>query len=166
MIEQLVHDTILGAVAALGFDIVRIRMLDKNVTADSATKVLEILIERKDGVYVSIADCKNVSNAISTILDVEEVIDSKYNLEVSSAGVERPLIKPEDFVRFNNYVVQIKLHQAVEGAKKYIGRIISADAVSVTIKQDNGTKELSINFENIKDAKLVLTDELFRKIIK
>jgi ribosome maturation factor RimP len=158
-IEQQVHDCISSAVTALGYDIVRVRMLG----SAGGTKVLEILIERLDGNHISVGDCSSVSRNISTILDVEEVIDYAYNLEVSSAGVERPLVKLQDFVRFNGYTAQVKLHQAIGGRKKYEGKIFGAEEDGVTM--DCG-ESIKLDFENIKDAKLVLTEELFRKIIK
>lgn len=158
-IEQKIHDTIVDTVKILGFDIVRIRMLGRA----GSPHVLEILIERLDLKHVSIGDCSIVSDNISAILDVEDAIDYTYNLEVSSAGIERPLIKLSDYIRFQGYVVAIKLHKAVDTTKKYQGRILSVieDKIVIGCAQD-----VTLEFENIKDAKLVLTDELFRKIIK
>lgn len=165
--EKLIYDTISAALDALGIDIVRIRILGKGdgVSSDTTKKVLEILIERKDGVKTSIADCKQVSKAVSTILEVEELIDDQYNIEVSSAGIERPLVKQADFVRFVGHVAQIKLHNAIEESKKFIGTILQSTDNTVTMKLQNTKKDVDFAFDNIKDAKLVLTDELFRKLL-
>ena len=97
--------------------------------------------------------------------DVEDIIDGKYNLEVSSAGIERPLVKLQDFDRFKNYVAEIKLHHALNGAKKYECTIIGTEGQNIKVMLGKD-EVVSIDFENIKDAKLVLTDELFKKIVK
>lgn len=165
--EKLIHDTISSALAAIGIGIVCIRILGRGdgVSSHSTKKVLEILIEREDGGRIAITDCKQVSRTVSTILDVEELIDESYNIEVSSAGIERPLVKHADFVKFIGHVAQIKLHNAVEESKKFIGAISEVTDDTVTIKLQNTGKDMHLLFENIKDAKLVLTDELFRKLL-
>jgi len=163
-LENQIHQTIEAPLQNMGFDIVRLRLYSRSGSSLNL-KVLEILIERTDGVHISITDCKNASNHISAILDVEDIIDGKYNLEVSSAGIERPLVKLQDFDRFKDYVAEIKLHHALNGLKKYECTIIGTegDAIKVKLGKD---EVVSIDFENIKDAKLVLTDELFKKIVK
>jgi ribosome maturation factor RimP len=164
-LENNIQQVIEAPLRSMGFDVVRLRLQNRSSGAYNL-KVLEILIERTDGVHISITDCKNASNHISAILDIEDIIDGKYNLEVSSAGIERPLVKLQDFDRFKNYVAEIKLHNALNGSKKYECTIIGIDgnAVQVSIRKDKVV--VSIDFENIKDAKLVLTDELYRKIVK
>lgn len=162
-LEEKIYQIAEDPLAYLGFDIVRLRLLNRSSAAYNM-KILEILIERKDGVHVSIADCKNASNHLSAVLDVEDVIDGKYNLEISSPGIERPLVKLQDFDRFKNYVAEIKLHNALNGSKKYECKIIGIDDNKVKVLI--GKNEESIDFENIKDAKLVLTEELYRKIVK
>lgn len=163
-LEQKVHEILEPALHDLGYGIVRLRLLSRNTSA-SSMKILEILIERLDGVHVSISDCKKASNHASAILDVEDVIDGRYNLEVSSAGVERPLVKLEDFKRFQGYVIEIKLHNAVKDSKKHQGTLDTVNGETINIKKKDG-EIIDFIFENIKDAKLVLTDELFRKIVK
>ncbi|MES2215302.1 MAG: ribosome maturation factor RimP [Pseudomonadota bacterium] len=164
MIEETIYNTIIGTVNDLGCDIVRIRILG----GGDVTKVVEILIDRLDEKPISIRDCSIVSQNISAVLDVEDIINYAYNLEVSSAGVERPLVKLKDFTRFLGYVAAIKLHKAVNEAKKYQGKILSVDGDKISIDkgQNLSGQNVILDFENIKDAKLVLTEELFRKIIK
>ena len=163
-LENQIHQIIEAPLQSIGFDVVRLRLHNRSSGVNNV-KVLEILIERTDGVHISITDCKNASNHISAILDVEDIIDGKYNLEVSSAGIERPLVKLQDFDRFKEYVAEIKLHNALNGAKKYECTIIGieGDAVKVRIGKD---EVVSLDFENIKDAKIILTDELYKKIVK
>lgn len=157
--ENRIFNLIKDSVTYMGFDIVKLQMLNIGTR-----KTLEILIERLDQNHVSIADCTTVSRQISAILDVEDIISSKYHLEVSSVGVERPLITKEDFKRFMDYTIQVKLHSAVNNNKKFKAVIkkVLTDKVELQIDKEL----LELEFSNIKDAKLVLTDELFKKIIK
>ncbi len=164
-LENKIYGVIIETLKSLGFDIVRLRMTDRG-TAVSSIRILEILIERLDGSHVSIKDCKIASNNISALLDVEDIIPNQYNLEVSSAGIERPLVKLADFERFKDYIVQIKLHNAIEGAKKYQGKLLGVDNENISIEIQKPTSVINFEFANIKDAKIVLTEDLFRKIIK
>lgn len=163
-LEQQIHEILEAPLHSLGYAIVRLRLFSRNSPA-SSMRILEILIERLDGVHVSITDCKKASDHASAILDVEDIIDGRYNLEVSSAGVERPLVKLKDFERFNGYVVEIKLHNAVKEAKKHQGTLLGLEGETIKLQKKDG-EVVDFAFENIKDAKLVLTDELFRKIVK
>jgi len=163
-LENNIQQVIEAPLQSMGFELVRLRLQNRSSGANNL-KVLEILIERTDGVHISITDCKNASNHISAILDVEDIIDGKYNLEVSSAGIERPLVKLQDFDRFKDYVAEIKLHNALNGTKKYECTIIGTEDSAVKVRMGKD-EVVSIDFENIKDAKLVLTDELYKKIVK
>lgn len=162
-LEQKLYELLLEPVKALGFHIVRIRYLSKG--GKDALYTLEILIERLDRSNISVADCRSASYHISALLDVENVINSAYNLEVSSPGVERPLVRLEDFERFLNYVIRTKLHEVVEGKKKWQGSINAVEGQDIILLTEDKSF-LRINFANIKEASLVLTEELFRKILK
>lgn len=164
-LEQQIYDVLIGTLKDLGFDIVRLRILDGGSDV-SRNKVLEVLIERLDGVHISVKDCKTASNNISAILDVEDIISSHYNLEVSSAGVERPLVKLADFIKYKDYVVQVRLHKAVNDSKKFQGTLLGLDGEDILLELPKEKNVIKIDFANIKEAKLVLTEELFRKIIK
>lgn len=163
-LENKIYEIIDAPLQHMGFGIVRTRIYNRNVGANNV-KVLEILLERLDEVPITVGDCTNASNHISTLLDVEDVIESKYTLEVASAGIERPLIKLQDFERFKDRVADIKLHNLVEGSKRHQGTLMGVNGNNIKVKIES--KEIiEIDFENIKGARLVLTDELFRKIIK
>ncbi|MBP9839084.1 MAG: ribosome maturation factor RimP, partial [Proteobacteria bacterium] len=168
-LEQKIHDIIADTMQTLGFGVVRIRMNGGGESA-GARKTLEILIERLDAKPVSIGDCRMANINISALLDVEDVIATRYNLEVSSAGVERPLVKLADFDRFKDNVVLVKLHKAVMELKKYQGKLLGIDGEKVLLELPKSKSQdaviMQFEFDNIKDAKLVLTDELFRKIVK
>lgn len=164
-LEEQINDAIAETMKALGFGIVRLRVLT-NKGVMGATKILDILIERLDGVHVSIDDCKTASQNISAILDVEEIIVQRYNLEVSSAGIERPLVKLEDFTRFAGRVAQLKTHKAVDESKKFEGTLLGVEGEIVKIETLKPKATIEIEFENIKDARLVLTNEMFKQIMK
>lgn len=163
-LENKISEIIDAPLQHMGFSIVRLRIYNKNIGANNV-KVVEILLERLDDTPITVGDCTKASNHISTLLDVEDLIESNYNLEVSSAGIERPLIKLRDFERFKTQVAEIKLHNLFLGSKKHQGTLMGVDGNNIQVRMES--KEIiEIDFENVKSAKLVLTDELFRKIIK
>jgi ribosome maturation factor RimP len=164
-LEQQIYDALIDTLKDLGFDIVRLRILDGGSDV-SRNKVLEVLIERLDGVHISVKDCRSASHHISAILDVEDMITSNYNLEVSSAGVERPLVKLADFMKYKDYVILIKLQKAVNDSKKYQGTLLGVEGDDILLEVPKDKAVIKLDFANIKEAKLVLTEELFRKIIK
>jgi ribosome maturation factor RimP len=147
----------------LGFDLVKIivRNIGTNV-------VLELLVEPNDGTSLTIAQCRTISNNVSALLDVEDIISDKYYLEVSSPGVERPLVKLKDYQRFIGRAVRIRLKKIVDGASHYKGivsKVVEDPQTSIYIQTDDG-KEVAIPFDMIKGAHLVITDEMFRKMMK
>ncbi len=140
----------------LGYDIVKISMQGSN------RKVLDIAIDKKDGTSITIRDCKNASNNFSAILDVEEVIADRYYLEVGSSGVERPLVRLQDFDRFVGRVISLKTHKAINDAKKFQGEILGRKDEMIEVKTSSGEK-MEFEFSNIKSANLVFTEEMFRQ---
>src|ERR1044071_1618799 len=108
-LEQKVFEAIKETVNRLGFDLVKVSLQGPK------SEILEILIDRADERKVSIADCKLVSRNISPLLDVEDLISERYYFHVSSCGIERPLVKFEDYVRFHGSDIKIKLNEPVNG---------------------------------------------------
>ncbi len=155
--EQRVTSLIEGTVNALGFDIVKV------VIHGTSTKIVEILIERSDGEKLQINDCQVVSKNISARLDVDDIISGKYFLEVSSAGVERPLVKITDFDKFAGREVKIRLKTAFNGNLTYKGQLLGVEGEKIKLKSKN--IEMSFDYNNIKNAKLVLTDDMFRALL-
>lgn len=156
-IEQQIIDIVQDTLETLGFDLVKVTLKGTH------RKVLEVLIDRLDGSKVSIADCRNASRNISALLDVEDIIKDKYFLEVSSAGVERPLVKFADYIRFIGKEANIKLNTLLDGKTRYQGKIIKAEDNKVYLSVNN--QEIIIAFDMIKKASLVLTDEMFRNLM-
>ena len=157
-LELKVSELIESAINALGFELVKVGFTGVN------SKVLEILIDKLDYTKVTISDCKQVSRNISTLLEVEEIINDEYSLEVSSCGIERPLVKFKDYVRFINSEIKIKLKEPLNGRLKYQGVIMKAENDNIEF-MPNGEELVQIPFDIIKNAKLVLTDKMFRELL-
>lgn len=156
-IEQQIIDAVQDNLKDLGFDLVKVTL------KGSTHKVLEILIDRLDGEKVNIIDCRNSSRIISALLDVEDIISDKYFLEVSSAGIERPLIKFEDYTRFLGREASIKLKELLNGQTRYQGKIVKAEDNKIHL--NNHGEDIVFSFDMIKKASLVLTDEMFRNLM-
>lgn len=155
--EQRVTSLIESTVNTLGFDVVKV------IIHGTSTKIVEILIERSDGEKVQVNDCQVVSKNISAMLDVEDIISGKYFLEVSSAGVERPLVKITDFDKFAGREIKIRLKAAFNGNLTYKGQLLGVEGEKVKLKSKN--IEMFFDYSNIKNAKLVLTDDMFRALL-
>lgn len=156
-IEQQIIDIVRDTLETLGFDLVKVTFKGTH------HKVLEVLIDKLDGSKVSIGDCRNASRNISALLDVEDIIKDKYFLEVSSAGMERPLVKFADYTRFIGRETNIKLNAILDGKTRYQGKIIKAEDNKVYLNVSG--QEIVIAFDMIKKASLVLTDEIFRNLM-
>lgn len=153
---------------ALGFRLVRVRLSQMNGLT------LQIMAERPDGT-MSVQDCEAVSNAISPILDVEDPINAAYHLEVSSPGIDRPLVRKSDFDLWSGHVAKLETSQMVNdaegrGRKRFKGRIIKVDGDNVVFHREDAAKdeerEFVLAFNDIADAKLVLSDDLIREALR
>lgn len=141
--------------ADMGFRLVRVKMTGTT---------LQIMAERPDGTF-SIDDCEKVSRAVSPLLDVEDVISSRYHLEVSSPGIDRPLVRASDFESWAGHEAKIEMAVPVAGRKRFRGVLEGyADGeVRLFIENPEGGKDpilVGVPFADIGSAHLVLTDEL------
>lgn len=147
----------------LGFRLVRVRVSGLNGCT------VQIMAERPDGT-MSVDDCEAVSRAISPILDLEDPVDRAYHLEISSPGIDRPLVRPSDFTRWAEYDVKIETKLPVHGRKRFKGVIIGAAEGAVVIERDDPAKDeeprVAIPLVDISEARLVLTDELIRESLR
>lgn len=139
----------------LGFRLVRVKM---------SGSTLQIMAERPDGSF-TIDDCERLSRAVSPILDVEDAVPGRYHLEVSSPGIDRPLVRPGDFERWSGHEAKIEMTVPVGGRKRFKGLIegFAAGAVRLLADAPEGgglTVAVDLAFADIKDAKLTLTDAL------
>ncbi|PCJ23774.1 MAG: ribosome maturation factor RimP [Rickettsiales bacterium] len=155
--ENKISDIIEETISDLGFNLVKVSI------HGLGTKIVEILIERQNGERVEVGDCQKISRDIGALLDVEDVISGKYFLEVSSAGLERPLVKLDDFERFVDREIKICLRVAFNGNLKYKGKLLGVDGDKVKLQSKN--VELSFPYDNIRKANLVFTDEMFRALL-
>ncbi|MEL0112453.1 MAG: ribosome maturation factor RimP [Rickettsiales bacterium] len=147
-VEALIAPSLTG----LGYEVVRVKLMG------TARPTLQIMAERLDERAMTVEDCAAISRTVSAILDVEDPISGAYTLEVSSPGLARPLVRPNDFERFAGLEAKIELRESLNGRRRYRGVLAGcADAV-VTIVTEDGTAALP--FDEIDNAKLVITDEL------
>lgn len=141
------------SIESMGYDLVRVSF------TGGKGAVLQIMAERSDRGQMTVEDCADISRAISLILDVEDPISGEYNLEVSSPGIDRPLVRPEDYDRFAGFEAKLELEVAVDGRKRFRGEVIGTeDDDTVVIDHDGEHKKFP--FAAIRTAKLVLTDAL------
>jgi len=147
-IEQMVAPT----VEAMGFRVVRVQLMGK----DSLR--LQVMVERQDEQPIQVDDCAHVSRAISAVLDVEDPIAGAYTLEVSSPGIDRPLVRLGDFQRFVGFEARVETARPIDGRRRFRGRLlgVAGDAVRMTVEG----AEMALPYRDIERAKLVLTDEL------
>ena len=147
-------------IAAMGDLVVRVRI------TGSRRKTVQIMAERPDGT-MDVDDCAEISRSVSALLDVEDPIAGEYILEVSSPGIDRPLVQGDDFVRFAGHAAKIKLAAPIDGRKRFAGRLDGVvDGAVVLTMTDDGDRQVRLPLDQIADAQLVLTDELIRESLK
>lgn len=160
MQKHYLADILEPVIDQMGYDTVRI------MTIGEKDPTLQIMIEHKEsGKELTVDDCAAVSRAVSAVLDEKDPIDGRYTLEISSPGLDRPLTKPEHFLRYIGYAVKVETVEPVEKRKRFKGTLknISADNV-ITIDMED--KDYSVAFANIAKAKIVITDELWEQFMK
>ena len=162
-LDQRLADIIEPVLVGMGFRLIRVRMLNQN----GAT--LQIMAERNDGT-MSVQDCEAVSTAVSPVLDVEDPIDREYHLEVSSAGIDRPLVRKSDFVRWQGHLVKCETSIMIGNRKRFRGKILESNADGFTLERDQVAygeeQKVEIPFTALSDAKLILTDDLIRDALR
>lgn len=149
-------------IESLGYRLVRVRVSG----LDGCT--VQIMAERSDGT-MSIDDCETVSRAISPVLDVADPVDRAYRLEISSPGMDRPLVRRSDFERSAGHVVKVEMAVAVEGRRRFRGTIAAVEDDAVRIRCDDDDADTTgalLPIEDMAEAKLVLTDALISEALK
>lgn len=150
-----VEQRITPTIESMGYDIVRVQI------SGNDRMELQVMVERQDQKQLDVEDCASVSRAISALLDVDDPIDSAYTLEVSSPGLDRPLVRLQDFDRFAGYEAKVEAERPIGGRKKFRGRLIGLE--ENVIKISVGDTVMEVPFADIKRAKLILTDELIAR---
>ena len=146
----------------MGFRLVRVRLSGQNGLT------LQIMAERDDGA-MTVEDCEEVSRAVSPALDVADPVEKAYHLEVSSPGIDRPLVRKSDFSAWAGHQVKMETSVLVAERKRFKGRIAEAGESDVLIERDappaGGEAAVRVPYEAIAEARLVLTDDLIREAL-
>ena len=156
-IDRRLADIVQPVIAGMGYELVRIRLMG------GKTDVLQIMAEKPEG-GIEVDDCADISTAVSAVLDVEDPIAGEYSLEVSSPGIDRPLTRLKDFDTWEGYEAKIETDQLIDGRRRFKGELAGTEGDEVLINIDEGT--VGLKFDWLTDAKLVLTDELIRDVLK
>jgi ribosome maturation factor RimP len=138
---------------SMGYELVRV-----HYGSGSGRPTLQIMTERLDRRPMAVEDCAEISRSLSALLDVEDPLAEAYLLEVSSPGIDRPLIRPVDYERFAGFEARLETTEPIEGRKRFRGRIGELVDGRVRIIEEAG--EFRLPLEQINKAKLVLTDDL------
>ncbi|TCL71901.1 ribosome maturation factor RimP [Rhizobium sp. BK251] len=162
-LDQRVAAIIEPTLVGMGFRLVRVRLMNQN----GAT--LQIMAERNDGT-MTVQDCEAVSTAISPVLDVEDPIDKAYHLEVSSPGIDRPMVRKSDFERWQGHLVKCETSILVDNRKRFRGKIVEVGSDGFTLERDQVAygeePRVTVPFSALADAKLILTDDLIRDALR
>ena len=147
----------------LGYRLVRVRV------SPSEGCTVQVMAERPDGT-MTIEDCETCSRALSPVLDTADPVDRAYRLEMSSPGIDRPLVRQSDFVRYANNFVKIEMAVAIEGRKRFRGQLLGAEGNVARIRRDDAqtgaTADILLPIEEMAEAKLVLTDALIADALR
>ena len=147
----------------MGYQLVRVKLSSQN------GMTLQIMAERPDGI-MTVNDCEKLSTAISPVLDVEDPIDKAYHLEVSSPGIDRPMVRKSDFTKWTGHIVKFETSVMVEGRKRFRGTIKSVSEDAFVLDREAAGKDedplVTIPFNTLSEARLILTDELIRDALK
>lgn len=160
-IDRRLAEIVTPVIEDMGFELVRIRLMG------GQTKTLQIMADRPAG-GIEVDDCAKISTAVSATLDVEDPLEEAYTLEVSSPGIDRPLTRLKDFETWDGYVAKLETDLPIDGRKRFKGVLQGADGdeVLIEIEVEGAPVTIGLKFEWLSDAKLVLTDELIRDVLR
>ena len=148
--------------ADLGFRLVRIVLSGRNGST------VQIMAERPDGT-ITIEDCAEISRRLSPVFDVHDPIRGQYTLEVSSPGIDRPLVRPSDFEAWAGYEAKIELKELLSGRRRFRGMLEGVEGDEVRIEADLGElgrQVVGLPIALVGEARLVLTDDLIREALR
>ncbi len=156
-IDRRLAEVVAPVIEGLGFELVRVRY------QGGKTPTVQIMADRPEG-GIEVDDCATISTAISAHLDVEDPIEEAYSLEVSSPGIDRPLTRLKDFDTWAGYVAKIETTDTIDGRRRFKGTLQGTEGSEVLIEIEEGV--VGLRFEWLSDAKLVLTDDLIRDVLR
>ncbi len=160
-IDRRLAEIITPVIEDMGFELVRVRLMG------GKTHTLQVMAERPEG-GIEVDECAQISTAISATLDVEDPISDPYTLEVSSPGIDRPLTRIKDFEMYEGYEAKLETAELIDGRKRFKGLLAGVEGSEVLINVEEGSEVITIGleFDWLADAKLVLTDELIREMLR
>jgi ribosome maturation factor RimP len=158
-VAAIVEPVLIGS----GYQLVRVKVSG----LDGCT--VQIMAERPDGT-MTVEDCETVSRALSPVLDVADPIDRAYRLEVSSPGMDRPLVRRSDFERFAGHELKVEMAVAISGRKRFRGLLLGVEGEAARIRRSDAApgedNEVVLPIEDMSEAKLVLTDALIAESLR
>ncbi len=137
----------------MGYELVRVAVLGRD------RPTVQIMADRADGSLIGVADCEAISHAVSAVLDVADPLPTAWTLEVSSAGIDRPLTRVKDWNRFAGHRARVEMSVPIDGRKRFDGLSMGADENAARLRLDDGS-EVLLTMGDIRRAKLLLTDAL------
>jgi ribosome maturation factor RimP len=160
-IDRRIAGIIAPVVEGMGFELVRVRLMG------GRSKTLQIMAERPEG-GIEVDECARISTAVSATLDVEDPLEDAYTLEVSSPGIDRPLTRLKDFETWEGYEARIETTEMIDGRRRFKGMLqgVEGDEVLIEIEEHGEAMTIGLKFDWLSDAKLVLTDELIRDVLR
>lgn len=160
-IDRRLAEVITPVIEGMGYELVRVRLMGGN------TKTLQIMADKPEG-GIEVDDCAAISTAVSATLDVEDPIEEAYTLEVSSPGIDRPLTRLKDFDVWQGYEAKVETAELIDGRRRFKGEIAGTegDEVLITIEDQGQDVTIGLKFDWLSDAKLVLTDDLIRDMLR
>jgi len=156
-IDRRMAEIITPVIEDMGFELVRVRLMSGKET------ILPIMADKPDG-GIEVDDLALISQALGAVLDVEDPIIEEYTLEVSSPGIDRPLTRLKDFDMFEGYEAKIETEELIDGRRRFKGMLAGIEGDEVLINVAEGT--VGLKFDWLTDAKLVLTDELIKEMLR
>jgi ribosome maturation factor RimP len=152
-LEARVAAIVAPTLAGMGYELVRVAIIGRE------RPTVQIMADRADGAMIAVEDCEAISRAVGAVLDVEDPIPGRWELEVSSAGIDRPLTRRKDWNRFAGHLARAELAVPLDGRKRFSGIVLGADAGHARMRLDDGT-DVALPWDDLRRAKLVLTDAL------
>jgi ribosome maturation factor RimP len=152
-LESRLATIVAPALEAMGYELVRVAVLGRD------RPTVQVMADKADGSQISVADCEAISHALSAMLDVEDPIPGAWSLEISSAGIDRPLTRPKDWNRFAGHLARAETIAPIEGRKRFSGVVLGADDTAARMRLEDGS-EIALPLTGLRRAKLVLTDAL------
>lgn len=156
-IDRRMAEIITPVIEDLGFELVRVRLMSGKTTT------LQIMADKPEG-GIEVDDLSVITQSVGAILDVEDPILDEYTLEVSSPGIDRPLTRLKDFDAFEGYEAKIETEELIDGRRRFKGELAGVEGTEVLINVEEGT--IGLQFDWLSDAKLVLTDELIKEMLR